>query len=143
MRHVRWRYAPLRLLRLLTLTNCSLAQGVLLSFAAIAQALYCHPRGGFLPFVGGFFPWRSLSCGSLSCGSLVDIAFVAPPAAYTRGDPPLCVSSSHFPDDSCSKSPSLLVVIPHDHRLHSSSSRILVLVYPPRRESLCSSSLLS
>ena len=43
-----------------------------------------HPRGGFLPVVGGFSSWRSLSCGSL-----VAIAFVASPAGYSRGDPPL------------------------------------------------------
>ena len=58
------------------------------------------------------------------------------PPWYPRGDPPLGFSSSHLLDTSCSRSPSLLIVIPHDRRLSSSSSRILMLVFSPCRESV-------
>ena len=88
-----------------------------------AAALYLHPRGGFLPFVGGFSSWRtrSLSCSSFK---LVAIAFVVPPAAYPRDDPPLGFSSSHVPHTSFLSSPCLLelrvVANPHAGLLSSS-----------------------
>ena len=81
MRQVRRRYAPLRLLRLLTLaTNCRLAQDTVMYFTAIAPALPSDILVAVLPL-----SLEAYLDGVFHC---VAIAFAASPVACSRGGPP-------------------------------------------------------